>query len=203
MENLNFNRFFVNTKAESSDVYDLRDNTMLLIVDIQPKLMNTMEKGEEGTVRAEALAKSFRTYGMHILATEQYPKGLGRLDDRLLEYVENDYVFDKTLFDACINPVNDYIAKNGISNVVVVGAEAHVCVYQTVRSLRNAGLNVFLVEDAVNSGTDKLKKTAIRAMRDMGTVIVNTEMVLFDLAHDAKDEHFKMIQNMVKELRAR
>ena len=35
----------------------------------------------------------------------------------------------------------------------------------------------------------------------MGAVIVNTEMVLFDLARDAKDPNFKYISNLVKSLR--
>lgn len=63
------------------------------------------------------------------------------------------------------------------------------------------GLEVFLVEDAVASFTEDLKATALRSLENMGAVIVNTEMVLFDIARDAKDIHFKFISNLVKSLR--
>ena len=63
------------------------------------------------------------------------------------------------------------------------------------------GLEVFLVVDAVASFTEDLKATALRSLENMGAVIVNTEMVLFDLARDAKDSHFKFISNLVKSLR--
>ena len=140
---------------------------------------------------------------MSVLATEQYPKGLGRSDDRLLEAIEEDKIFDKSIFDAAIPEVIDYIKENNITNVVLTGAEGHICVYQTVRTLKDLGLNVFLVEDAVSSYSEELKNTALINMRDMGAIVVNTEMLLFDIARDSKDEHFKVISKLVKEIRAR
>mgnify|MGYP002758312693 FL=1 len=140
---------------------------------------------------------------MPILATEQYPKGLGPSDDRLLAEIEADKVFEKSIFDAATPEVLDYIKENDITNVLVTGAEGHVCIYQTVRTLRDLGLNVFLVEDAVSSYTEGLKQTALENMRDMGALLVNTEMMLFDIARDSKDEHFKLISNLVKEIRSR
>ncbi|MDU1707806.1 MAG: isochorismatase, partial [Anaerococcus vaginalis] len=41
----------------------------------------------------------------------------------------------------------------------------------------------------------------LKAMSDMGASLVNTEMLMFDLASDAKDENFKEISKMVKNLR--
>ena len=63
------------------------------------------------------------------------------------------------------------------------------------------GLEVFLVEDAVSSFTEDLKKTSLSSLGQMGAVLVNTEMVLFDIARDSKDPHFKFISNLVKSLR--
>lgn len=36
----------------------------------------------------------------------------------------------------------------------------------------------------------------------MGAVLVNTELILFDLAKDSKDLHFKFISKLVKEIRS-
>lgn len=192
-------KFYINSLEE--DIYQNREKTLLLVVDEQPKLMKTMENGEKTLTNTLTLLKAFKEYGMNYLATEQYPKGLGRSDDRLLDLIEDDKIFAKTLFDAAIPEVRDYIEEKEITKVLVVGAEGHVCIYQTVRSLLDMGLEVFLVEDAVSSFTEELKATALTSLGQMGAVIVNTEMVLFDIARDSKDSHFKFISNLVKSLR--
>ena len=199
MERKLASKFYINSLEE--DIYQNRQKTLLLVVDEQPKLMKTMENGEKTVTNTITLLKSFKEYGMNYLATEQYPKGLGRSDDRLLDLIEDDKIFAKTLFDAAIPEVVSYIEKEEITKVLVVGAEGHVCIYQTVRSLLDMGLEVFLVEDAVSSFTEDLKKTALSGLGQMGAVIVNTEMVLFDIARDSKDSHFKFISNLVKSLR--
>ncbi len=192
-------KFYINSLEE--DIYQNREKTLLLVVDEQPKLMKTMENGEKTLTNTLTLLKAFKEYDMNYLATEQYPKGLGRSDDRLLELIEEDKIFAKSLFDAAIPEVVDYIEKEEITKVLVVGAEGHVCIYQTVRSLLDMGLEVFLVEDAVSSFTEDLKKTALSSLGQMGAVLVNAEMVLFDIARDSKDPHFKFISNLVKSLR--
>lgn len=192
-------KFYINSLEE--DIYQNRQKTLLLVVDEQPKLMKTMENGEKTVTNTLTLLKAFKEYDMNYLATEQYPKGLGRSDDRLLDLIEDEKIFAKSLFDAAIPEVRDYIEEKEITKVLVVGAEGHVCIYQTVRSLLDMGLEVFLVEDAVSSFTEELKATALTSLGQMGAVLVNTEMVLFDIARDSKDPHFKFISNLVKSLR--
>lgn len=199
MERKLASKFYINSLEE--DIYQNREKTLLLVVDEQPKLMKTMENGEKTVTNTLTLLKAFKEYDMNYLATEQYPKGLGRSDDRLLELIEGEKIFAKTIFDAAIPEVVDYIEKEEITKVLVVGAEGHVCIYQTVRSLLDMGLEVFLVEDAVSSFTEELKATALTSLGQMGAVLVNTEMVLFDIARDSKDPHFKFISNLVKSLR--
>lgn len=192
-------KFYVNDLKD--DIYQDKTKTLLLVVDEQPKLMTTMENGERTTTNTLALIKAFKEYEMNYLATEQYPKGLGRSDERILAEISEEKIFAKSLFDAAIPEVVAFIKENGIKKVLVTGAEGHICIYQTVRSLLDMGLEVFLVEDAVASFTEDLKATALRSLENMGAVIVNTEMVLFDIARDAKDSHFKFISNLVKSLR--
>lgn len=192
-------KFYINSLEE--DIYQNRQKTLLLVVDEQPKLMKTMENGEKTVINTLTLLKAFKEYDMNYLATEQYPKGLGISDERILDLIEDEKIFAKSLFDAAIPEVRDYIKEKEITKVLVVGAEGHVCIYQTVRSLLDMGLEVFLVEDAVSSFTEDLKKTALTSLKQMGAVLVNTEMVLFDIARDSKDPHFKFISNLVKSLR--
>lgn len=201
MERKLASKYYINSLE--GDKYSKKDQTMLLVVDEQPKLMKTMENGELTILNTLVLIKAFKEYQMPILATEQYPKGLGKSDQRLLEEIPEDKIFEKTIFDAATPEVLDFIKENNITNVVVVGAEGHVCIYQTIRSLLDLGLNVFFVKDAISSYTEELKETSANLLGQMGAAVVNTEMLLFDIAYDSKDSHFKVISNLVKEMRAR
>lgn len=193
-------KFYTNSLA-SDGLYTDRSKTLLLVVDIQPKLMTSVEEGERVTKNTVGLIKAFKAYDLPILATEQYPKGLGRSDERILAELCDEKIFPKTSFNALIPEVLDFIKDNDIKNVVVTGAEGHICIYQTIRSLLDLGLNVFYVDDAIGSFTNELKDGAKSSLRDMGAVLVNTELILFDLAIDSKDSNFKLISNLVKELR--
>lgn len=193
-------KFFTNSLSKE-DTYTDKEKSLLLVVDIQPKLMDTMEKGERTIRNTVGLIKAFKKYEMAVLATEQYPKGLGRSHEDILKEIDEDKIFLKTSFNALTPEVLDFIKENSIEKVFVTGAEGHICIYQTIRSLLDLGLDVYYVDDAISSYTDELKKLARKSLRDMGAVLVNTELILFDLAVDSKDKNFKFVSNLVKELR--
>lgn len=193
-------RFFTNSLSEDG-TYTAKDKSLLLVVDIQPKLMDTMDKGDRTIRNTVGLIKAFKKYDMAVLATEQYPKGLGRSHEDILAEIDEEKIFSKTSFNALTPEVEDFIKKNKIEKVFVTGAEGHICIYQTIRSLLDLGLDVYYVDDAISSYTDELKKIARKSLRDMGAVLVNTELILFDLAVDSKDSNFKFVSKLVKELR--
>ena len=196
-------KYFVNSFDEESGIYSNKKNTLLLIVDEQPRLMKTLENGEEAILNTLILIEAFNKYQMPIIATEQYPKGLGSTDERILDLIDQKNIFEKTIFDAAIPEVLDFIEKNNIKKVVIAGAEAHICVYQTTRSLLNLGINVFLTKDALASFKESQKEEALKTLREMGAVRTETETILFDLARDSKDPNFKFISGLVKNMRAR
>lgn len=196
-------KYFINTFDEKTRIYNKKDNTLLLIVDEQPRLMNALENGEEAVLNTLTLIKAFEKYKMPILATEQYPKGLGNTDERILELIDKNHIFEKTIFDAATPEVLDFIKENDIKKVIIAGAEAHICVYQTTRTLLDFGINVFLPKDALASFKESQKEEALRTLREMGAVRSETETLLFDIARDSKDPNFKFISGLVKDMRRR
>ncbi|MBM0045546.1 isochorismatase family protein [Anaerococcus sp. mt242] len=196
-------KYFVNTFDQESGIYSKKENTLLLVIDEQPRLMKALENGEEVILNTLTLIEAFKKYEMPIIATEQYPKGLGNTDERILEKIDQDNIFEKTIFDAAIAEVLKFIKQNDIKKVVITGAEAHICVYQTTRSLLNFGIQVFLPKDALASFKESQKEEALKTLREMGAVRTETETILFDLARDSKDPNFKFISGLVKEMRVR
>lgn len=193
--------YFIEGYNFETKTYDNKENTLLLVIDLQEKLMPAIDRADEIVKKSSTLLKVFDMYGIKKIATEQYPKGLGSSVDDIKEGLKDSEIFPKTSFDAITDDVFAYLKENNITNVIITGAEAHICVYQTVRRLIFEGYKVFVVEDAVSSFNQDLKKTGIETIRDLGATIVNTEMLMFDLASDSKDENFKEISKMVKNLR--
>lgn len=193
--------FFIEGYNFDTKTYDNKDNTLLLVIDLQEKLMPAIYESEKIIKNSATLLKVFEMYGIKKIATEQYPKGLGQSVDEIKENLDDENIFSKTSFDAITDEVSSYLKENKITNVIITGAETHICVYQTVRRLLFEGYKVFVVEDAVSSFNKEQKDLGLKAMSDMGASLVNTEMLMFDLASDAKDENFKEISKMVKNLR--
>lgn len=193
--------FYIEGYNFDTKTYDNKENTLLLVIDLQEKLMPAIYESDKIIKNSACLLKVFEMYGIKKIATEQYPKGLGQSVDEIKENLDDEYIFSKTSFDAITDEVSSYLKENKITNVIITGAETHICVYQTVRRLLFEGYKVFVVEDAVSSFNKEQKDLGLKAMSDMGASLVNTEMLMFDLASDAKDENFKEISKMVKKLR--
>ncbi|MFR6221241.1 MAG: isochorismatase family protein [Anaerococcus sp.] len=193
--------FYIEGYNFDTKTYDNKDNTLLLVIDLQEKLMPAIYESDKIIKNSACLLKVFEMYGIKKIATEQYPKGLGQSVDEIKENLDDEHIFSKTSFDAITDEVYSYLKENKITNVIITGAETHICVYQTVRRLLFEGYKVFVVEDAVSSFNKEQKDLGLKAMSDMGASLVNTEMLMFDLASDAKDENFKEISKMVKNLR--
>lgn len=193
--------FYIEGYNFDTKTYDNKDNTLLLVIDLQEKLMPAIYESDKIIKNSACLLKVFEMYGIKKIATEQYPKGLGQSVDEIKENLDDENIFSKTSFDAITDEVSSYLKENKITNVIITGAETHICVYQTVRRLLFEGYKVFVVEDAVSSFNKEQKDLGLKSMSDMGASLVNTEMLMFDLASDAKDENFKEISKMVKKLR--
>lgn len=196
-------KYYVNSFDEESGIYNKKDHILLLVIDEQPRLMNALENGENTVLNTITLIEASQKYQIPVLATEQYPKGLGNTDERILAKLDKNNVYEKTIFDAATAEVLDFIEKNNIKKVVIAGAEAHICVYQTTRSLLNLGINVFLPKDALASFKESQKEEALKTLREMGAVRTETETLLFDLARDSKDPNFKFISGLIKDMRDR
>ena len=80
-----------------------------------------------------------------------------------------------------------------VSEAILCGIEAHVCVSQTCLDLLDKGIRVFVAADAVSSRTPENYRLGLDRMRAAGAVIVSTEMVLFELLERAGTAEFKQI----------
>lgn len=170
-------------------------NSALMVIDIQEKLMPAIAGAERVITNASRLVGTARLMEIPMLATEQYPQGLGATVPDLLG---NDIaVHSKTTFDGMRTPEIRQAIPQG-KRIVVAGCEAHVCVLQTVLGLLDAGFDVAVVQDATGSRLDENHKAACRRMEEHGAELVTTEMVIFEWLGDARHPAFKDVMKLVK-----
>src|SRR5271156_4600380 len=106
------------------------DRAVLLMVDLQQRLVPAIHDGETMVARTLRLAEAAKLLGVPVRATEQYPAGLGPTVQPLAGYL--DAVLAKTMFSALDDPDFPALLPVGSVEIVVAGCEAHVCVLQTV-----------------------------------------------------------------------
>jgi nicotinamidase-related amidase len=134
-----------------------------------------------------------------LFASEQYRKGLGATVPEVAGAIPGFAPFEKLAFSACgAAGLLDALRARNITDVLLCGIEAHVCVCQTCLDLLDAGFRVFVVAEAVSSRTAENRQHGLERMRMAGAAIVSTEMVLFELLQRAGTDQFKQILGLVK-----
>jgi nicotinamidase-related amidase len=176
-----------------------RAQSGLVVVDIQERLLPAMFERERVLENSLRLVKGAIGLKVPVVVTEQYPKGIGHTMPELAAAVPGFAAREKATFSSCGAPgFLDELKAAGVTDVVVCGIESHVCVTQTALDLLVAGLQPFVVADAVSSRTPENWRCGIERLRDAGAVIVSTEMVLFELLGSAGTAEFKQILTLVK-----
>lgn len=175
------------------------ERSLLLVIDIQTRLAPAIHDGPRLIANAVKLLHASRRLEVPCLATEQYPRGLGRTVPELAELMPADAAVEKIHFSAFAEPgFASRLKSFGREQLVVVGMEAHVCVLQSVLELLDARYDVFLVADATGSRRPENAALAIERMRDAGARIVSSEMVLFEWMRRADIDCFKEISALIK-----
>jgi nicotinamidase-related amidase len=184
--------------------------SVLVVIDLQGRLMELVYRPQmvlAATVRLLRLADLF---GVPVLLSEQYPKGLGETHPDVraaFDALTTRHAYmDKTAFGCCgdagfeahLTQLLPGVALNR-RQVVVAGIEAHVCVMQTVLPLLAQGSEVQLCWEAVSSRGEEYYRQALGRMQQAGAVVTNHESVGFEWAGSKDHPQFKAMSALFKE----
>ncbi len=177
-----------------------RSRAAVLVVDVQSRLTPAMQADALARVMkyARALVGAARELGLPVIATEQYPKGLGETIPEIREVLPSPPLA-KMHFSCGADPAfAAALEKTGRRQVIVCGMETHVCVFQTVRDLVGMGYEVHVCADAVSSRTEEHRRIGLDLCREAGATITTAETAIFDLLHLAGTPEFKKVAPLVK-----
>ncbi|MDR3364506.1 MAG: hydrolase [Clostridiales Family XIII bacterium] len=177
-----------------------KGEAVLVVVDLQERLIPAMREGASAVAEAAKLIRGFEAAGCPVLVTQQYTKGLGETVPEIKEAFASFSHIEKSAFSAMGEPgFADALGRTGKKAVVLCGVEAHVCVLQSALDMLEAGYDVFLAVDAVSSRKERDEKPAIKRMLHSGVLPTTAESVLFELLdNDSKSETFKTISKLIK-----
>jgi nicotinamidase-related amidase len=174
------------------------DDTALLIVDVQSKIIRLVPGHRRIVWNLGRLITGANILGVPTVATEQYPKGLGGTVPELAEMLGD--IPEKLMFSCRGCPeLFDELASRGIEKILVAGIEAHVCVAQTVLDLLAAGFRVYVAADAVGSRGAIDAEIALRRLESSGASVTTTEAALFEWCEVAGTPEFKKLSELVKQ----
>ncbi|MCB1739616.1 MAG: hydrolase [Gammaproteobacteria bacterium] len=181
-------------KPSQNDVLMHPARACLLIIDVQERLAPHIHEGRNVIERCCWLMGVARRVGVPVRISEHYPEGLGPCVAELRDGLRDEEIWRKDWFSCWSEPaLQSTLRAHQADQVVVCGMEAHVCVMQSALEMQAAGLNVFLVADAVGSQRPGDRALAIERMRDNGVQIVSAEMVLFEWARRGATPLFRQL----------
>jgi nicotinamidase-related amidase len=179
------------------------ESSLLLVVDVQERLATAMPGEPLARLVANAglLLEAARLLRVPVVASEQYPKGLGPTVTALADRLRAIGVqpIDKLAFGAADEPrIAQAIAAHSPRTVVIVGMETHVCVFQTARELVRRGYAVQVVADAVASRREEHRVLGLSLCERAGAIAVPAETVVFDWLRVAGTDEFRALSRLLR-----
>ncbi len=184
--------------------------SVLLIIDMQGKLMDVIYRRRmliDTTIR---LLKFAGLFDVPVILTEQYPKGLGPTHPEIRAVFDSletpKFSMSKTSFGCCGDPEFEALlqaARPGVPpqgrHIVVAGIEAHICVLQTVLELVGQKSHVQVCWDAVSGRGEEHRQHALDRMVRAGAKLTNHESVVFEWMRDKNHPKFREVSALLKE----
>ncbi len=175
------------------------EDSFLLVIDVQEKLAPQIQDMERVMTNIIRLVKSAKSLQIPIICTEHCPEKIGYTEVQLMRDINVDAVIKKSHFSAWREPeIAAKIASLNRKQVIVTGAETHVCVLQTTLLLKQSGYQPFLVADGTSSRQRANKQLAIARMRQNAINIVSAEMVIFEWLKRADTDSFRELLPVIK-----
>lgn len=178
-----------------------REKAVLVAIDFQEAQTRIMppEVGKNLIRNMKILIAFARQLKIPILATEQYPKGLGRTIAEIQEELGDITPIEKVSFSCCkVRAFNERLEELKRDQIILAGIEAHICVLQTAMDLIQRKNEVHVVADAVGSRRKLDWEVGLRWMEKNGAMISTTEIIAFQLLKEAGTEDFKQLSKYLK-----
>lgn len=176
---------------------------VLLVIDVQDKLIPTIAKADAVITNIIALVKTAQVFRIPILITEQ--EKLGSTVSQLKELLDQYGAYHpivKQYFSCCKDTsFRQALEHTHKERLLVAGMETHICIAQTALDLLANDYLLHIAADATSSHTTEDRKIALERLSSQGATITTTEALIYELTATAQTPVFKQILDLVKDRR--
>ncbi|MGZ5786714.1 MAG: isochorismatase family protein [Ramlibacter sp.] len=193
--------------------------SQLVLVDYQQRLMPVVHEGDAVVANAVRLAKMARLLDVPVWVTEENAQGLGPTVDELQPFAAKairkmQFSAAELLLDRLRPPARQLqgnarslpkhlqrpaqTAETQRASIVLAGCETHVCLMQTALDLLDEELEVWIVTDACGSRTERNRDAAFDRLAGAGAELVTAEMVAFEWLRTAEHPQFRDVLTLIK-----
>jgi len=177
------------------------DQCVLIVVDIQEKLLPPIFQKEPLVKNSQLLIRLAGLMKIPTLMSTQYAKGLGKMVPEIATLLPGAEAIDKQMFSCFGSDVFCSLLKRVPGNrttILLCGMECHICVMQTALGALREGYLVHVASDAVSSRTEWNWKIGLERMRAAGAIISSTEMMVYELLRSSNAPEFKELLPYLK-----
>ena len=176
----------------------VEDETLLLIVDVQEKLIKNIKDYQLIIFNIKKLIDTCNLLNVRIAITEQNPLKLGKTLEAITE--NNEYPYFEKMEFSCSKNKNfiNYISEYNFKNIIVCGIETHICILQTCIDLLQKDLNILIPRDAIGSRHEIDNDTAFIRLALSGAVASTTESLICELCKTSSRKEFKEVSKILK-----
>jgi nicotinamidase-related amidase len=191
---------FENVSAVSTEYTEIvrrpleGDQCVLIVVDIQEKLLPPIFEKEQLVRNSKLLIRAAGILKIPAVMSTQYAKGLGQTVPELASLLPETEAVDKDRFSCFGSEAFCALLKRLPGNrntLLLCGMESHICVMQTALAALREGYLVHVASDAVSSRTEWNWKIGLERLRSAGAVISSTEMMIYELMRSSSSPAFK------------
>jgi nicotinamidase-related amidase len=173
-----------------------KDETVLVIIDMQERLFPVMAEKEKLLENVMRLVRFSKVLGLPVLLTEQ--EKLGSTLPEIKEELKEVQAIGKVDFNCFgCDGFSRALAGLGKNTLVLAGIEAHICVAQTALHAASE-YTVHTVSDAIASRSPHNHRVAVERMMQGGVTITSTEMAVYEILRRAGSDTFKEVLRLVK-----
>lgn len=180
---------------------DVKD-CLLVVVDIQGKLVCRMDQEADLIRRAQIMVRAAGLLDLPVMVTEQYPQGLGETVQPIRQALgEESMIYEKRDF-SIYKPmeIRRALEASGAKTIILMGVESHICIFQSTLDLLEAGYDCILLKDACASQKLIDHETAFLSMYKAGARLRTVQSLVFELMGSADHPAFPQVSKLFKEL---
>ena len=176
-----------------------RERALFLVIDFQQKLLAAIKESESLLQNCVKLIRFAKIFGLPIIWTEQYPKGLGYTDDSVKSELDHLKPVEKLSFSCFGEPgFVQLLSGYPTTQLIICGIETHICVEQTALDAIEAGYQTHVVSDACGSRKGSDHDLGLHKMAQAGAILTSAEMAMYEIITRSDAKEFREVLKIVK-----